>query len=160
VFPVFLSFGSNLEEREACIQRAVTAVEGLRNTAVTRTSSLWETEPWGKRDQPRFLNQVAELYTESRPIELLRRCKSIEKELGRKTAERWGPRKIDIDILLWGDIQLSSDELQLPHPRLSERKFVLVPLHELAAELVVPGLNKKVTQLLEECTDRGRVRKY
>jgi 2-amino-4-hydroxy-6-hydroxymethyldihydropteridine diphosphokinase len=131
----YIGLGSNLGDREETIRRAV---ELLGNA---RISTLIETEPWGYADQPLFLNAVAELETDEPPRALLARLLEIERELGRtRDGPRYGPRTIDLDLLLYGDDRLDEPGLGLPHPRLHERAFVLEPLAELAPELVVPGL--------------------
>ena len=104
-----------------------------------RLSSLYETRPWGLEDQPHFYNQVAELSTQLAPLQLLHRALAIEARLGRQRTVRWGPRTVDIDLLLYDDLQMQGPELTLPHPRMWERAFVLVPLAELAPELRVAG---------------------
>ena len=130
----YIGLGSNLGDREETIRRAV---ELLGNA---RVSTLIETEPWGYADQPRFLNAVAELETDEPPRALLARLLEIERELGRtRGGPRYGPRTIDLDLLLYGDDRLDEPGLGLPHPRLHERAFVLEPLAELAPGLVVPG---------------------
>lgn len=117
---------------------------------VVGRSSLYSTAPVGFADQPRFVNAVVELETELGPRELLERLLAIEQEFGRERAAGVanGPRTLDLDILLYGDRSISEPGLEIPHPRLAERAFVLVPLHEIAAHLVVPGLARTVQQLL------------
>jgi 2-amino-4-hydroxy-6-hydroxymethyldihydropteridine diphosphokinase len=130
----YIGLGSNLGDREETIRRAVELLGSAR------VSTLIETEPWGYADQPRFLNAVAELETDEPPRALLARLLEIERELGRtRDGPRYGPRTIDLDLLLYGDDRLDEPGLGLPHPRLHERAFVLEPLAELAPELVVPG---------------------
>jgi 2-amino-4-hydroxy-6-hydroxymethyldihydropteridine diphosphokinase len=131
---VYVGLGANLGDREAAIRRAVELL------GAQRLSTLRETEPWGYADQPRFVNAVAELETEEEPRALLERLFAIERELGRvRQGPRYGPRTIDLDLLLYGDLELDEPGLAVPHPRLHEREFVLEPLAELAPELVVPG---------------------
>jgi 2-amino-4-hydroxy-6-hydroxymethyldihydropteridine diphosphokinase len=130
----YVGLGANLGDREATIRRAAELLGALR------VSTLRETEPWGYADQPLFLNGVAELDTEEGPRALLDRLLAIERELGRvRGGERYGPRTIDLDLLLYGDLELDEPGLAVPHPRLHERVFVLEPLAELAAGVVVPG---------------------
>jgi 2-amino-4-hydroxy-6-hydroxymethyldihydropteridine diphosphokinase len=130
----YVGLGANLGDREAAIRRAVELL------GAGRLSTLRETEPWGYADQPRFLNAVAELETEEEPRALLERLLAIERELGRlRAGPRYGPRTIDLDLLLYGDLELDEPGLTVPHPLLHEREFVLEPLAELAPELVVPG---------------------
>jgi 2-amino-4-hydroxy-6-hydroxymethyldihydropteridine diphosphokinase len=139
----YIGLGSNLGDRREMISRAL---ERLRPR---RVSTIVETEPWGVADQPRFLNAVAEIETELEPAELLNRLLDVENGLGRVRREKWGPRTIDLDLLLYGDRQIDSDSLSVPHPRLPERKFVLEGLAELCPDRVVPGLDRTVRELLE-----------
>jgi 2-amino-4-hydroxy-6-hydroxymethyldihydropteridine diphosphokinase len=130
----YVGLGANLGDREATIRRAVELL------GAQRVSKLRETEPWGYADQPRFVNGVAELETDEGPRALLDRLLEIERRLGRmRKGPRYGPRTIDLDLLLYGDLELDEPGLTVPHPRLHEREFVLEPLAELAPELVVPG---------------------
>ena len=130
----YVGLGANLGDREATIRRA------LELLGAARVSALIETEPWGYAEQPRFVNAVAELDTDEQPRALLERLLAIERELGRtRKGPRYGPRTIDLDLLLYGDEQLDEPGLVVPHPRLHERAFVLEPLAELAPDLVVPG---------------------
>jgi 2-amino-4-hydroxy-6-hydroxymethyldihydropteridine diphosphokinase len=140
----YVGLGSNLGEREQTIRRAA-ALIGSR-----RLSSLRETEPWGVREQPRFLNAAAELETELPPDQLLTRLLAVELELGRvRDGQRYGPRTIDLDLLLFGEETVTETGLTVPHPRLHERLFALEPLAELDADLVVPGRGR-VSALLAE----------
>ena len=139
----YIGLGSNLGDRRAMIDGAL---ERLRPR---RVSTIVETEPWGVADQPRFLNAVAEIETDLEPAELLDRLLDVERGLGRVRREKWGPRTIDLDLLLYGDRQVASDTLSVPHPRLHERKFVLEGLAELCPDRTVPGLGRTVLQLLE-----------
>ncbi len=119
---------------------ALELINALDGTRVLRHSSIYSSLPWGDEDQPDFLNAVAELQTRSQPRELLTALKKIERSLGRTPSERrWGPRVIDLDLLLAGKTVMLSDELTLPHPRMHERAFVLLPLAELEPELDIPG---------------------
>ena len=130
----YVALGANLGDREASIRRAAELI------GAQRLSTIIETPPWGVTDQPDFLNAVAELETDLGPRPLLERLLEVERELGRvRGGRRWGPRTIDLDLLVLGDETSDTPALQLPHPRLHERLFVLVPLAELAPDLVVPG---------------------
>jgi 2-amino-4-hydroxy-6-hydroxymethyldihydropteridine diphosphokinase len=140
----YVGLGANLGDREATIRAAVAELPG-----VVAVSTLRETEPWGVTDQPSFLNGVAALETELAPLELLDRLLEVERELGRERRERWGPRPIDLDLLLYGDAELDEPGLTVPHPRLHERRFVLEPLAELSPGLLVPG-HGRVGDLLAE----------
>jgi len=141
----YIGLGSNLGDRREMIARAL---EQLRPR---RVSTIVETEPWGVADQPRFLNAVAEIETDLEPAALLDRLLDVERGLGRVRKEKWGPRAIDLDLLLYGDRQIASDTLSVPHPRLPDRKFVLEGLAELCPDRTVPGRGRTVRQLLETC---------
>jgi 2-amino-4-hydroxy-6-hydroxymethyldihydropteridine diphosphokinase len=134
----YVGLGSNLGDREQAIRSAAEAL------GATRLSTIRETEPWGYEDQPLFLNAVAEIETELGPRELLGELLDVERRLGRErgAGPRYGPRTIDLDLLLYGDEILSEPNLTVPHPHLHERRFVLEPLSELDADLVVAGLGR------------------
>ncbi len=134
---VYLSLGSNLGDRQDNLKRAVSELEKELGTALF-PSSLYETEPWGYLDQPKFLNMCARFQSEISPEGLLSVVKLVEKRLGRRKSVRWGPRLIDIDILMMGDLEQSSEKLTLPHPRMWERAFVMVPLAEIEPGLQSP----------------------
>ena len=143
----YIGLGSNLGDRQAMIAGAL---ERLRPR---RVSTVIETDPVGRTDQPRFLNAVAELETSLDPDALLRRLLELEAELGRVRAERWGPRTIDLDLLLYGDRRVASESLSVPHPELHRRRFVLQGLAELCPDRTVPGLGRTVRELLEACPE-------
>jgi 2-amino-4-hydroxy-6-hydroxymethyldihydropteridine diphosphokinase len=142
VTTAYVGLGANLGDREATIRAAVAALPG-----VVAVSTLLETDPVGKTDQPRFLNGVAALETELSAGELLDVLLSVERSLGRERRERWGPRTIDLDLLLYGDETIDEPGLTVPHPRMHERRFVLEPLAEVARGLVIPGRGR-VEELL------------
>jgi 2-amino-4-hydroxy-6-hydroxymethyldihydropteridine diphosphokinase len=137
----YIGLGANLGERESTIRRAVEELDDGRTVRLLGLSTLRETDPVGFEDQPRFMNGVAVIETTATPRELLDRLLDIERALGRDrtAAERWGPRPIDLDLLLYGDEVVAEPGLRIPHPRLHERRFVLEPLAELDPALVVPG---------------------
>jgi 2-amino-4-hydroxy-6-hydroxymethyldihydropteridine diphosphokinase len=136
----YVGLGANLGEREATIRRAVELLSAEPGIDVVAVSALRETEPWGPVEQPRYLNGVVELETDLPPHELLAVLLRVERALGRvRPGERFGPRTIDLDLLVYGDVVRNEPGLTLPHPRLQERHFVLGPLAELAPGLVVPG---------------------
>lgn len=132
----YLGLGSNLGDREDYLRRAIEALDGTPGIRVSRESSFVETEPVGITAQPKFLNAVIEIETGLEPRELLSVVKETEARLGRRQTFRWGPREIDIDILLYDEIQVDEPGLQIPHPRMHEREFVLGPLREIAPEKV------------------------
>jgi 2-amino-4-hydroxy-6-hydroxymethyldihydropteridine diphosphokinase len=156
----FLGLGSNLGDREAYLKVSREAVNKLKKTTIIRSSSIYETEPWGIKKQRPFLNQIIEIETELTPLKLFAACQNIEIKLKRRETEKWGPREIDIDLLLYGDSIIDNKKIQIPHPRLSERRFVLIPLSEIAPQLRVPGLGRSVEELLDACPDRGAVKFY
>jgi 2-amino-4-hydroxy-6-hydroxymethyldihydropteridine diphosphokinase len=154
---VFLALGTNLGNRPGNLRAAIAALPPV--VTVLERSPVYETPPWGVTDQPAFLNMVIKGKTRQEPKELLDHLKLLETQLGRLPSIRYGPRKIDIDLLFYDDILLNTPELTLPHPHLHERAFVLVPLADLAPELVHPVLGKTVRQLLAEVDTTG-VKQY
>ncbi|HEX9935174.1 MAG TPA: 2-amino-4-hydroxy-6-hydroxymethyldihydropteridine diphosphokinase [bacterium] len=153
-----MGLGSNLGNRENAIQGAIQALEQWEGIGDLRCSSIYETEPWGVPFQRAFLNCAVECQTDLRPNALLEACKRIEASLGRIKGPRWGPRSVDVDILLYGDEVVRTEGLIVPHPKIAERRFVLIPLDELAGNAVVPGTGKTVRMLLDACPDKGSVR--
>ena len=143
----YFGFGANLGERKKNLAQAVNALNSRPDLAVLRTSGIYETEPWGLTDQPKFLNMVAEIATSISPTELLERVKKLEKDMGREDGPRLGPRQIDIDILLLEDRVVDEPELIIPHASLHLRAFVLVPLAELAPDSVHPVLGVTIADL-------------
>lgn len=131
----YLGLGSNLGDRETNLALARSLLE-RKGARPLRASRVLETEPWGVTDQPRFLNQVLEVSWEGTARQLLEAAKAVEREVGRRPGPRWGPREIDVDILLFGDERVSEPDLQIPHPQLHARDFVLASLAELRPDLV------------------------
>jgi 2-amino-4-hydroxy-6-hydroxymethyldihydropteridine diphosphokinase len=154
---VYIALGSNVGDRAAMLERAMAAMNsaGIR---VSRQSSFYVTEPVDAPGQAWFLNAVVEAETSLLPLQLLHALLRIERELGRRRITPHGPRTIDLDILFYGSSVIRSKELQVPHPRLSERRFVLVPLAQIAPEFRHPVVHKSVTQLLAETPHRSEVR--
>jgi 2-amino-4-hydroxy-6-hydroxymethyldihydropteridine diphosphokinase len=156
---VYLSLGSNLGDRVKNLKQALTALACERLTT-KRVSSFFETEPVGYREQPWFLNIAVAAETLLSPEDLLRRCLDVERVLGRVRDIQGGPRTVDIDILLYGDRIIKGETLVIPHPRMAERKFVLLPLSEIAPSAIHPVLGMTVDALLAACPDRSIVRLY
>ena len=146
---VFIGVGSNEGDRLQHISNAVKALGATAGVAVTQMATITETEPVGGPPQGAYLNTVVELETALDPTELLKTLKAIEQRLGRKpSAERWGPRPIDLDLLLYDDRVIHTPELTVPHPRLHERRFVLEPLAQLAPDIIHPVLKQPMKHLL------------
>ena len=154
---VYIALGSNVGDRAAMLESAIAAMNsaGIR---VLQQSSFYVTEPVDAPGQAWFLNAVVEADTSLLPLQLLHALLRIERELGRRRIAPHGPRTIDLDILFYGSSVIRSRELEVPHPRLPERRFVLVPLAQIAPEFRHPGLHKSVTQLLADTPDRSEVR--
>jgi 2-amino-4-hydroxy-6-hydroxymethyldihydropteridine diphosphokinase len=157
---VYLGLGSNIGNRAECLREAIDAIRKLEACTVREVSSIYETEPWGNTDQPDFLNQVIAIETKLRPKELLHECKKIEQALGRLNGKTGESRTIDIDLLLYGDCVVDETDVQLPHPRIQMRRFVLVPLKEIAPGVAIPGSGRTIREALEACPDRGSVKLY
>ena len=145
----YLGLGSNLGDRRANLELALQALHAHVQVRVIRCSGIYETEPWGYSDQPRFLNCAVQITTTLGPGQLLELAKFIEKDQGRVASFRYGPRPIDVDILLMNnlDIEWDSPDLQIPHPRMCQRAFVLVPLAEIAGEVMHPREKTTVGKL-------------
>lgn len=148
----YLGLGSNVGDQDAKqtrLKAAVLALRELRGTAVTQTSSLYESEPWGYSEQAPFLNAVVEIRTCLSPQELLESVKAVEQKLGRTPTFRWGPREIDIDVLLYGDVSMNEPYLALPHKHIAQREFVLRPLLEINPGATLPDGTRLAKALAE-----------
>ncbi len=156
VHTVYLALGTNLGDRESNLEAALDALSS--QIRLLAESPIYQTAPWGYEDQPDFLNQVVRAETTLSPRELLTFVKRVEEQAGREPSFRYGPRKIDVDILFYEDWIVEEDDLIIPHPRLHQRAFVLVPLADLAPELCHPKLNRTVSDLLED-VDTGDVKR-
>ena len=142
----YVALGSNLGDKEANLRRALELLQE-RGVEVVKTSSFICTEPYGVTDQPQFLNGVCEVRTSLEPLALLHILLAIEQEMGRVRLRHWGERNIDLDLLLYEDVVMDTPELKLPHPDMQNRDFVLLPLAEIAPELVHPILQKSIEEL-------------
>ena len=142
----YVALGSNLGDKEANLRKALELLEE-RGVEIVKTSTFISTEPYGVTDQPQFLNGVCEVRTSLEPLELLHTLLDIEQEMGRVRLRHWGERNIDLDLLLYEDVVIDTPELKLPHPDMQNRDFVLLPLAEIAPELVHPILQKSIEEL-------------
>lgn len=156
VATVYLGLGTNLGQREENLDRALKLL--AEKVQVERFSSFYETEPQGFKEQPFYLNAVCQITTDLKPLELLALAKRIELKMGRKKSFRNAPREIDIDILLYDDLKMDTLELTIPHAHLTKRAFVLVPMAEIAPELVEPVTGKSIARLLAEAEGKEGVR--
>lgn len=154
----YLLTGGNLGNREENLTTAREFINQQCGT-ISTASSLYETAAWGNTDQPAFLNQALELHTELNARQLIRRLLKVEKIMGRVREEKYGPRLIDIDILLFNNEKHNYQFLKLPHPEMQNRRFALLPLAEIAPNIVHPVLKKTVMELLNECKDELEVKK-
>jgi 2-amino-4-hydroxy-6-hydroxymethyldihydropteridine diphosphokinase len=154
----YLLTGGNLGDRYAYLQEAARLIQQSCGNIV-HSSAIYETAAWGKADQPSFYNQALALETNFSPQDLMQQLLQIETVMGRKRVEKMGPRIIDLDILLIDDFVISSPLLTLPHPALPSRRFALLPLCEIAPQMIHPVLNKSMAQLLADCTDELDVQK-
>ena len=154
-----LHLGSNMGAHLKNIQLAQYYIEQYVGE-VLKASSLYETEPWGRKEQDNFINVVYLVETILEPDELLHQLQRIEKKLGRLRIEKWGSRTMDIDILFYDSLHLENDHLKIPHPEITNRNFVLQPLNEILPDMKHPVLDKTISQLHEECEDKSGVHLY
>ena len=155
----FLLIGGNMGNREENLQTAKSLIEQYCGE-VMKSSLLYLTAAWGKTDQPAFLNQALQIETSLTAKELMRQILAIEKMMGRERNEKYGPRVIDIDILLFNDEQHDLPFLKIPHPEMQNRRFALIPLAEIAGTVLHPVFKKSVSKLMEETPDKLEVKKY
>ena len=153
----YLGLGTNLGERWANLEGALRLLANGTGLRPLRCSQIYETEPWGVTEQPRYLNCVAEVAVTLDPEELLVRCKDVEEHLGRLPGPRWGPRLIDVDILLYEAQTVELPHLEIPHPRLHLRAFALIPLAELASDAIHPALGRSIGELARAVEGREGV---
>jgi 2-amino-4-hydroxy-6-hydroxymethyldihydropteridine diphosphokinase len=153
----YIGLGSNLEQPLDQLQRALTELHEIPRSRLLASSSLYLSSPMGPTDQPDYVNSVVALDTELPPLDLLDQLQRIEQAHGRERGLRWGPRTLDLDLLLYGDQLIQNDRLSVPHPGTGERDFVLLPLAELAPELEIPGLGA-ISDVLSACTMKSACR--
>ncbi len=155
----YIGFGSNIDDRLSYIQSAITALSETERTTLQSVSSLYKTAPVGNEAQDDFLNGVVSIKTHISPHSLLHTLKQIETDIGRQHRTRWGPREIDMDILIYDDLCLQTPDLIIPHPEMHLRRFVLVPLAEIASDLVHPVFEMTIQSLLNQLDDDKSVEK-
>ncbi|EEQ79470.1 2-amino-4-hydroxy-6-hydroxymethyldihydropteridine diphosphokinase [Staphylococcus warneri] len=153
----YLGLGSNMGDRAHQLQQAIQIIDRFQHIDVTSVSPIYETEPVGYTDQPQFLNLCIEIETTLKPQELLKRCLETEQALHRVRKIRWGPRTLDVDILLYGNEIIEEDNLIIPHPRMVERAFVLIPLNDIASKHIEPRSQRLIENLV---TADSTVKRY
>ncbi len=149
---VVLLLGTNIGDKMEHLERARLEVISEIGEIITE-SAIYQTEPWGNKEQDFFLNQVIIVETFLRPMRVIENIWAIEKRMGREKTDHWGPRIIDIDVLFYGEMVFESNELKIPHPMLQERRFTLIPLVEIMPKFIHPLLGKSMQRLLEDCKD-------
>ncbi|HVG14975.1 MAG TPA: 2-amino-4-hydroxy-6-hydroxymethyldihydropteridine diphosphokinase [Chitinophagaceae bacterium] len=155
----YLLIGGNMGDRALQLKSAADAIS-TQCGMIEATSPIYQTAAWGLTEQPNFLNQALKILTSLSPFQLLHSVLAVEESLGRVREQKFGPRTIDIDILLYNDLQLASPTLTIPHPSLPHRRFALVCLNDIAGDVVHPTLGKTINELLLQCTDSLRVDKF
>jgi 2-amino-4-hydroxy-6-hydroxymethyldihydropteridine diphosphokinase len=157
---VFLGLGTNLGDREAYLNKAIEFI-GKSVGRIDSFSDIYETEPWGFQSENNFLNMVIKVHTDLKPAVLMKKLLRIEEQLGRiRDSREYKSRTIDIDILLYSNLIINNSDLTIPHPMIQDRKFVLVPLCDIAPKMIHPVLNKAFVELLKECRDQREVKKF
>ncbi|WP_243388433.1 2-amino-4-hydroxy-6-hydroxymethyldihydropteridine diphosphokinase [Bacillus kexueae] len=154
----YISLGSNMGERYSFLTQAIQRLDNHPQVSVLKKSSIYETEPVGYTEQDLFLNMVVKLETSLTPFELLSLLQQIEVELGRKRLIRWGPRTLDLDILLFNHENIETEQLMIPHPRMFDRSFVLIPLFEIEPDVKIPNRADSLAVIIEQLTDKEGVR--
>ena len=157
---VFLGLGSNVGDRLENLESALEKIGELPGTAVSALSSVYESAPVGYLNQNNFLNMIARISTKFSPEQFFKNTQKIEHDLGRTRKTRWGPRTIDIDILFWGDSVISTNSLKIPHPEAENRRFVLLPLCEIAPDFLMPPNGHRVSKVLENIVDENKIELY
>lgn len=152
----YIALGTNIGERVENLNMALKKLESTNDIEVVKQSSIYETAPVGFLDQADFLNMVIQVQTPLSAIKLLDHCQEIEQNLGRERTIRFGPRTIDLDILLYNQENSDTERLSIPHPRMHERAFVLIPLHEIAPDVMIPVINKDITTSLKELSEEEK----
>jgi 2-amino-4-hydroxy-6-hydroxymethyldihydropteridine diphosphokinase len=153
-----LALGSNIGDRERYLKDAILSLHEHSSIEVEKISSIYETDPIGYKDQNAFLNMVLSVGTDLTAIQLLREMQKIEKSLGRKRDIKWGPRTLDLDILLFNHENIETEQLIIPHPRMLERSFVLIPLHEIEPNISIPNSKQPLSVIIDQLTDKKGVR--
>ncbi len=153
---VYLGLGSNIGNRVAHLDEAIARINAHNNITVTRQSNIIETEPYGNVDQDKFMNMCVEIDTDLSPVALLETVLEIEQQMGRERIIDWGPRNIDIDILIYEDLEINLDDLQIPHAEMHKRMFVLEPLAEIAANVVHPTFGVSIKTLKQQLQDETK----
>lgn len=157
---VYLGLGSNVGYRYKFITNAIEEIKKIQGVELLNSSSVYETEPWGNKEQNRFLNSVVEVETDMEVLTFFRELKLVERKLGRVKNIKWAEREIDIDILFYSDEIILNDTLEIPHHEIEKRRFVLVPLEEIASDLIHPVFNKTILELLETTDDISEVNMF
>ncbi|WP_309091475.1 2-amino-4-hydroxy-6-hydroxymethyldihydropteridine diphosphokinase [Domibacillus sp.] len=158
IHEAYLSLGTNMGNREDQLREAIRQLQNQKSLRLLAVSSIYETDPVGFTDQPSFLNIVIKLKTSMTPDELLAACQEVENKLGRERVVRWGPRTIDLDILLYNHDNIKSDSLIIPHPRMTERAFVLIPLAEIDTAITFPVTNLPLEQYVKSVQGKEGVK--
>jgi 2-amino-4-hydroxy-6-hydroxymethyldihydropteridine diphosphokinase len=156
IYKYYLSMGSNVSPRLFYMKQALTELKKIGT--IRQKSSLYESEPWGKKDQPSYLNAIISFHCDHKPSALLHAIKMIEKRMGRNTRERWGPREIDIDIVFCENIVLNQKDLKIPHENFSRRKFVLLPMMEINKTYRIEGSENTIETELNNCPDHSLIK--